>query len=173
MIRRCGLVLGLIPLVSLTVLGTVFAQEACKVTPATLFASNGLSQIVVAPDRQTVYISGQVAQDSAGAIVGEGDFKAQATQVFANLRSALAAVNATFADIVKWNFYLTSIANLPALREARIRALGTITPPASTLVEVASLSRRELQLEIEAVAIVATPIDCAALRARVQRRPRP
>src|SRR5262245_4704192 len=61
------------------------------VNPTTLPPSPGYTQVVIAPSGRTAHISGQVALDTSGAIVGPGDFRAQARQVFENLKAALAA----------------------------------------------------------------------------------
>jgi reactive intermediate/imine deaminase len=122
------------------------------VNPPTLPASRGYTQVVIAPAGRTVHISGQVALDTAGAVVGPGDFQAQARQVFENLKAALAAGGATFADVVKITIFVLDMANLPALREIRDEYVSTERPPASTAVQVSRLAREEFLLEIEAVA---------------------
>jgi enamine deaminase RidA (YjgF/YER057c/UK114 family) len=125
------------------------------VNPPTLPASRGYSQVVeVPPGSRVLYLAGQVALDSMGRIVGSGDFRAQAVQVFENLRRALAAGGATFRDVVKLNYYVVDVAQVPALREVRDRYVNTAAPPASTLVEVRRLFRDDVLLEVEAVAIV-------------------
>ena len=125
------------------------------INPAGLVKPTGYTHVVVAADRRTVYIAGQVAFDSTGKVVGEGDFKAQAEQVYGNLRKALASVGATFADLVKTTTLVTDGKNVPALREIRTRYLDPQNPPANTLI-VATLVRPELLLEIEAVAVLPT-----------------
>jgi enamine deaminase RidA (YjgF/YER057c/UK114 family) len=101
-----------------------------------------------------LYVAGQVALDSAGRVVLAGDFRAQAVQVFENLRRALAAGGSTFRDVVKLNYYVVDAAQVPVLREVRDRYVNTAAPPASTLVEVRRLFRDDMLLEVEAVAIV-------------------
>lgn len=166
---RC---LALTAVLTAAVWTSAAAQSSCKLNPATLFQPAGFAQLVIAPDQRTVYIAGQVAQDSSGAVIGAGNFTAQATQVFTNLRAALAAVDADFRSVVKWNIYVTDVANLPTLRAARNAALGEVAPPASTLVQVPALYRPELLLEIEAVAVLPQLADCAALRKRERAAPR-
>lgn len=122
------------------------------VNPATLPPSPGYTQVVIASAGRTAHISGQVALDTSGAIVGPGDFRAQARQVFENLKAALAAGGASFADIVKITIFVLDMANLPALREIRDEYVNTEHPPASTAVQVSRLARGEFLLEIEAVA---------------------
>jgi enamine deaminase RidA (YjgF/YER057c/UK114 family) len=100
-----------------------------------------------------LFISGQVALNVQGEIVGRGDMGAQAEQVFANLGTVLGAVGATFRDIVKMTTLCTDPAGIPKIREARAKALGDHTP-ASTLMVVAGLASPDFLLEIEAVAVV-------------------
>jgi enamine deaminase RidA (YjgF/YER057c/UK114 family) len=64
-----------------------------------------------------VFIAGQIALDKDGKVVGEGDMKAQAEQVFKNLEAALAAAGAKFTDVVKMNTYVTDMDKAPAVRE--------------------------------------------------------
>jgi 2-iminobutanoate/2-iminopropanoate deaminase len=104
-------------------------------------------------DTAFLYISGQVAVDLQGKVVGVGDVAAQAEQVFKNLGAILAANGATFADVIKLNYYLLDIAHRPALAEVRGRYL-TGGAPASTLVAVSQLARPEWLIEVEAVAAV-------------------
>ena len=103
---------------------------------------------------KTIYISGQIALDRNGAVVGAGDMKAQAEQVFKNLEAALAAAGAKFTDVVKMNTYTTDISQAQAIRDVRARYFGNVTP-ASTLVQVVHLARPEFMLEIEVIAAVA------------------
>ena len=125
------------------------------INPPTLPAPRGYSHVVEVPaGSRLLYVAGQVALDSAGRIVGPGDFRAQAVQVFENLRRALAAGGATFGDVVKLNYYVVDAAQVPALREVRDRYVNGAAPPASTLVEVRRLFRADVLLEIEAVAVV-------------------
>lgn len=121
--------------------------------PKGLVKPTGYTHLVIAPDRRTVYIAGQVAFDSAGQVVGAGDFAAQAEQVFRNLEHALKSVGGSIADLVKTTTFVTDIKYLPVLREVRARHLAT-DPPANTLVAVSSLARPELLIEIEGVALL-------------------
>jgi enamine deaminase RidA (YjgF/YER057c/UK114 family) len=106
---------------------------------------------VVGPCR-TIHISGQLGIDRDSNVVG--DFRAQAVQVFENLKAALAAVGATFADVVKLNSYLADIADLPVLRDVRVRYLNAKALPASTTIAVLGFARPGALLEIEAVAVL-------------------
>jgi 2-iminobutanoate/2-iminopropanoate deaminase len=130
-----------------------FAQVK-RTNPPTLSKPTGYTHIVeVTGPAKTVYISGQIAYDKDGQVVGAGDMKAQAEQVFKNLQTALTAAGAKFSDVVKMNTYITDMDKAPAVREVRARYFGETTP-ASTLVQVVHLARPELMLEIEVIAVV-------------------
>lgn len=108
---------------------------------------------VVTGSGRLVAVSGQVALDEDGEVVGVGDAEAQARQVFENLQRCLTAAGVTFNDVIKLNYYVTDIAHLPAVRAVRNEYLDVDRPPASTAVQVAALFRPELLLEVEALAL--------------------
>lgn len=125
-----------------------------RVNPAGLYPPNGYAHVVEATRARTVYISGQVPMDAKGNVVGAGDFRAQVTQVFENLKTALAAADATFGDVVKANYYVLDMSNIAVLREVRATYWGTAAP-ASTLVEVKKLANEAFLIEIEVIAVCA------------------
>jgi 2-iminobutanoate/2-iminopropanoate deaminase len=100
-----------------------------------------------------LFISGQVAWDEQGNIVGEGDGAAQARQVFENLRRVLAGHGATLDDVVKVIVYVTDFSWFDQLSELRER-LFPAGRMASTIVAVAGLVQPGLLIEVEAVAVV-------------------
>jgi reactive intermediate/imine deaminase len=131
-----------------------FAQVK-RTNPPTLSKPTGYTHVVeVSGAAKTVYISGQIAFDKDGKVVGAGDMKAQAEQVFKNLQAALAAAGAKFSDVVKMNSYITDMSKVQAVRDVRAQYFKDATP-ASTFVEVKGLVRPELLLEIEVIAVVA------------------
>jgi enamine deaminase RidA (YjgF/YER057c/UK114 family) len=87
-------------------------------------------------------------------VVGPGDIRAQARQVFDNLQAALQSVGASFEQVVKLNYYLLDATQLAAVREVRDQYVNTARPPASTAVEVRRLALDDLLIEVEAVAII-------------------
>src|SRR5438034_10556491 len=87
-----------------------------RTNPPTLSKPTGYTHVGEASGGKTVYVSGQIALDKDGKVVGEGDMKAQAEQVFKNLQAALAAAGATFKDVVKMNTYTTDISQAQAVR---------------------------------------------------------
>ncbi|MET9357080.1 RidA family protein [Streptomyces sp. NPDC006617] len=102
-----------------------------------------------------VAVSGQLALDEDGRVVGEGDPAAQARQVFENLRRCLASAGAAFDDVMKLTFFVTDMAHMGAIRAARAEHIPDDRLPAASAVQVAGLVRPEFLMEIEAFAVVA------------------
>lgn len=113
--------------------------------------NEGFSQTVVVKtgNFKTLYISGQI---------GDGnDLETQTISTFQNLEKQLANCNATFKDVVKMNTYIVNFnpeMDLPIFRKVRKHFLENENYPASTLVGVESLGKKEWLIEIEAVAVV-------------------
>jgi reactive intermediate/imine deaminase len=123
------------------------------VNPPSLSVPTGYSHVVEVHSGRTIYIAGQVAVDKSGNVVGKNDFAAQATQVFENLKLALAEAGATFDNLVKVTTFVTDMSHLQTLRTLRAKYYGK-NVPASTLVQVGKLANEQLMIEIEAVAVV-------------------
>jgi len=100
-----------------------------------------------------LFVSGLVAVDGEGLLVGGEDVVAQARQVFENLRSVLAAAGCGFEDVVKVTIFLTDVDDRSQINPVRQEAFGAARP-ASTLVEVSRLAVPGAKIEVEAVAVV-------------------
>lgn len=100
-----------------------------------------------------LFISGQASLDQRGNIVGEGDFDAQAEQAFKNLRRVLKAGGSSLDKVVKVTIYMKDISQFPKIVELRKRFFSK-PYPADTIVEIKALGLPELEIEIEAIAIV-------------------
>jgi 2-iminobutanoate/2-iminopropanoate deaminase len=100
-----------------------------------------------------IYVSGQLALDADGSLVGIGDLRAQTEQVFENLASVLEANHATFEHVVKIQTFFTTLDDLAGSREVRARYLPA-EPPASTAVQVAALVLPGALIEVDVVAAV-------------------
>lgn len=100
-----------------------------------------------------IYVSGQAAIDAQGNVVGVGDFDAQAACTFENLDWVLNAGGSSLAKVVKVNIYLTDMSNFPKIVGLREKYF-TAPYPADTIVEVTGLALPELEIEIEAMALV-------------------
>jgi len=125
------------------------------VNPPGLFKIPGLTHVVesAGPGRM-VFVGGQLGLDSAGRIVGApGDFLAQATQAFENLKAALAAVGGGMEHVVKLTNYVVDMPrHFPLFRQVRDRYVSRDSPPASTLVQVVRLVGDGLLFEVDAIA---------------------
>jgi 2-iminobutanoate/2-iminopropanoate deaminase len=103
---------------------------------------------------ELLFVSGQAGTDTAGEVVGVGDFSAQAEQAFRNLERVLEAGGSTLAHVVKVTIFLTDMANLEHV--VALRGKWFEPPyPADTIVEVQALYRPEVVFEIEAIAVAA------------------
>jgi 2-iminobutanoate/2-iminopropanoate deaminase len=100
-----------------------------------------------------VFVSGCVASDKDGRVVGGTDATAQARQVHENLKTCLAAAGATFADVCKVTVFLKNIADREKVNVARKEYFGRHRP-ASTLVEISRLVGDDFLVEIEAIAVL-------------------
>lgn len=121
-----------------------------------LTAPAGYSHAVVVSGGKMVFLAGQVGLNKQGEMVGKDDFRAQTTQLFANMKAALAAAGASPKDVVKLNYYVVGLNHekLLALRAVRDEFLEKAHPPVSTLVGVQALFREDAMIEVEAVAVV-------------------
>lgn len=95
-------------------------------------------------------ISGMLPTDESGRVVGLGDAKAQAEQVFQNIKAVLDAAGAQFSDIVKLSIFLTDIQLRSEIAPVRVRYFGD-DKPASTLLEISRLALPDAMMEIEAM----------------------
>jgi enamine deaminase RidA (YjgF/YER057c/UK114 family) len=124
------------------------------INPERIPASTNYTHVVETTGTRTIYISGQVPLDEHGNLVGENDAGAQTAQVLENIGIALAAVGATFEDIVKMTTYIVDGADVQAVRDARRRYITAPNPPAHTAVPVIRLFRPDFLVEIEAIAVL-------------------
>jgi enamine deaminase RidA (YjgF/YER057c/UK114 family) len=131
--------------------------------PDGLAAPQGFSHVTTAPAGRIACVSGQVAYDAQGRIVGVGDLAAQTDQVMRNLQTALEAVGCGFGDLLKTTFFVKHLDEeaVRTIRAVRGRWWMAGALPASTMVGVASLARPELLLEVEAWAVVPSAPDMA------------
>lgn len=103
------------------------------------------------------WVAGQVSYDRDGVVVGKGDMRAQAEQVFRSLTHNLKAAGAAWSDVVKLNGYMVGMSPeaVNQYREVRSRYLDPRALPASTLIGVERLVHEDLLLEVEVVAAFA------------------
>jgi enamine deaminase RidA (YjgF/YER057c/UK114 family) len=126
------------------------------INPDGLSKNPAFTQVVsVTGPAKTIYIGGQDAVDSFGAIIGKGDIKAQVEQVFKNIQTALQAGGAGLEHIVKWNIYIVQGQPLRPAFEVSQQVWGRRpNPPAITVMFVAGLANPDFLVEIDAMAVV-------------------
>ena len=131
-------------------------KQITRKNPEMIHKPTGYTHVVETTGNQTIYISGQVALNKDGLLVGENDMQAQAQQCFVNLESALNSCGATFQDVVKLSYFLTDMSQIQYIRDVRDKFIPSDKLPASTAVEVKGLFRKDVLLEIEAIASLIT-----------------
>lgn len=99
-----------------------------------------------------IFVSGQVAWNEHGNVVGIGDVRAQTVQTLSNVVAVLAEAGATPADVLKCNVYLADIRHFQTMNEEFAKVFHE-DPPARTTVQ-AALAEPEMLVEIEAIACV-------------------
>ncbi|MFD8023258.1 RidA family protein [Streptomyces lavendulae] len=129
------------------------------VNPDGLPQVDAYRQVSIASGSKLVFIAGQVAWDSRGVTVGEGDLAAQVEQCYLNIGTALAGVGASFEDVAKLTVHVVDWTpdKMPQLMEGVTRAaakLGVAPVPPATLLGAAALDVPEHLVEIEAVAVL-------------------
>ncbi len=100
-----------------------------------------------------VYVSGQVALNDKGEVVGKGDFTAQAQHTYENLRRVLEASGSSLRHVVKVTNFLVNPADYAAFNAVRMKVFPE-NPPASSTVIVKALAMPDLLVEVEAIAVV-------------------
>lgn len=109
--------------------------------------------IVTVVPGKLVFLSGILSRDSEGNIVGKGDMRRQVEQVFRNIETALAAVGATWADVVKRQTFTTDIDEFYKHVDVRKAIMGDALCT-STAVEVRRLSHPDFLVEVEVMAVI-------------------
>lgn len=126
-----------------------------RIRPDGLVRSPAFSHVaVVPPGATTIYVGGQNAVDTDGALIGADDVAAQSVRALANAKTALAAAGATVADVVQWTVLMVDGVDVPAAYGAIAAELASTEPPLVTAMLVAGLGVPGALVEIAAVAAV-------------------
>ena len=107
--------------------------------------------VTVVPGK-LIFVSGTLARDHAGNLVGKGDMAAQIRQVGENLKTALAAAGAELSDIVRTLTFTTDIDEFFRNVEVRMQYLGPTSTSAT--IGISRLSHPDLMVEVEAIAVI-------------------
>ena len=109
---------------------------------------------VAIPAGRMVFVSGQVARNAQGEIVGKGDVQAQTRQTLENVKAVLEAAGATLDDVAKVTVFVTNLdEHFSQIHQVRAHYFKS-DYPASTLVEVKALAHKDLLIEIDAIAVI-------------------
>lgn len=126
-----------------------------RIRPEGLVHSPAFSHVaIVPPGATTIYVGGQNAVAADGSLVGEGDVAAQATRALANVKTALAAADATIDDVVQWTVLFVDGVDLNAAYGAIASDLASNEPALVTGARVAALGVPGALVEIAAIAAV-------------------
>jgi enamine deaminase RidA (YjgF/YER057c/UK114 family) len=105
-----------------------------------------------------LFIAGMLAGDKDDTIVGEGDFDAQAVQVFNNIDAALRSAGAGWANVVQFTTYLVHSQDISKFMQFRKRAFPQMFPdgkyPPNTLLMVDRLVKEPFLIEVQTIAAV-------------------
>lgn len=114
----------------------------------------GFSHAVEQTSGRTLHLSGQVAWNGKGELIGGGDLVTQTRQALANLRAVLAAAGATPADIVRLRTYVVNHSpdKLGPVTAEIAAFYGDALPAANTFIGVQALALPDFLIEIEATA---------------------
>jgi enamine deaminase RidA (YjgF/YER057c/UK114 family) len=119
-----------------------------------VFDPPGYSQGIKVTGAQTIlFLAGQVPYDAQGGVAHRGDFTSQARNVFGAVKKLVEAGGGTLANVVKITTYVTDVRYRADFRVVRDEFFGP-RGPASTMVQVASLSHPDYLIEVEAIAVV-------------------
>jgi len=122
------------------------------VNPGTMAQLDGFTHAVRAGCM--TYVSGEVALDSEGHLVGAGDIGAQAKQAFANLNLVLRIAGNVPSDVVKLTVYVVNYhpQDLAVIRQAAPEFFPEKNPPSGVVVGVQALPRDGMLIAVDAIA---------------------
>ncbi len=138
--------------------GSAQAQAATNVrhsNPSGMTQPTAYSQVVeVNGPHCLVFVAGQTGVDASGK-AAQG-FRAQAVQVFENIKTALGSVGGSMDNVVRLVTYMTDLEqNADAYREVRASFFPNKSAlPASTLLQITRLANPSYLIEVDATAIL-------------------
>jgi 2-iminobutanoate/2-iminopropanoate deaminase len=109
--------------------------------------------VIASASGRMVFISGMIARDVDGRVIGAGDIEAQTRQVCENLNRAVGAAGGTLNDVVRVDVFVRNIEHFDAIHRVR-REYFDAPAPASTLLEVSKMVSPEMLIEINAIAVI-------------------
>jgi reactive intermediate/imine deaminase len=119
-------------------------------TNKTGFYSQGLK--VDIGDSEMIFVTGQIAKDRDGNVVGPGNFTEQTEFVFKNIQTILEEGGATLDDVVKAVIYVTDMSKFKEVSAVRNKYFAN-SKPVSTFVEINKTVKEGCGVEIDVIAI--------------------
>jgi enamine deaminase RidA (YjgF/YER057c/UK114 family) len=105
-----------------------------------------------------LFIAGMLPGDSAGHVVGAGDFDAQTAQVFHNIEVALKSAGAGWGNVVQFTTYLVHSQDIPNFMAFRLREFPRMFPdgkyPPNTMLIVDRLVQEPFLVEVQTIAAI-------------------
>jgi enamine deaminase RidA (YjgF/YER057c/UK114 family) len=127
-----------------------------RLNPPSLSKPTGYSHATLVTAGRQVHVSGQVALNASGEIVGKGDITAQTELVYQNLKAALSAAGADMRHVFKLVTYVVDLtpARAAEIRKVRLAHMTEGDYPASTMVGTTALVHPDFLIEVEAIALL-------------------
>ena len=127
-----------------------------RLNPPSLSKPTGYSHATLVTAGRQVHVSGQVALNASGEIVGKGDIAAQTEQVYQNPKAALSAAGADMRHVFKLVTYVVDLtpARAAEIRKVRLAHMTEGDYPASTMVGTTALVHPDFLIEMEAIALL-------------------
>jgi len=127
-----------------------------RLNPPSLSKPTGYSHATLVTAGRQVHVSGQLALNASGEIVGKGDIAAQTEQVYQNLKAALSAAGADMRHVFKLVTYVVDLtpARAAEIRKVRLAHMTEGDYPASTMVGTTALVHPDFLIEMEAIALL-------------------
>lgn len=127
--------------------------------PAELGAPMGqYTHVTRVKANEFLFIAGMLSGDSAGNVIGDGNFDAQASQVFRNIEAALKSAGASWANVVQFTTYLVHSQDIPKFMAFRLREFPKMFPsgkyPPNTLLIIDRLVKEQFLVEVQTIAAV-------------------
>lgn len=131
-------------------------MKAIRINPDNVWSDDDFpfNQAVVEPEGRRVHLTGQVAWNQNGEVVGGDDAKIQTECALDNISKILSNLGGTIADIVSLTMYYVRYEDLNAIQRVRSLRFEKATGPAVTGVQVTSLVDPELLVELTAIAVI-------------------
>ncbi len=125
-----------------------------KSNPAGLLRHNSFSQMVKVESGNLLFLSGQVALDANGNLLGN-DLASQLDHSLQNVHLALKAAGTSWQNLVHMRMYIVNLSpeHHFIVSWALQKIYGSGDPPSNTLLGITSLARKDLRVEVEVIAV--------------------